>query len=109
MMSRNFSVRSMAVLIVFLAVITAPILPLSSAGANVASAGANSNVPKPYPARPSAAALKWADKELKRMSVDQKVGQLISVAVNATFLNQDSDAFGELKRQVEHNHVGGII
>ena len=53
--------------------------------------------------------MKWADKELKRMTVQEKIGQLISVAVNATFLNQDSDAFRELKRQVEQNHVGGII
>lgn len=43
------------------------------------------------------------------MSIEQKIGQLISVAVNATFLNQDSEAFRALKRQVEENHVGGII
>ncbi len=43
------------------------------------------------------------------MSLEEKVGQLISVAVNATFLNQDSDAFRAVKRQVEENHVGGII
>jgi len=108
MMSRNFSLRFLAVLMVFLAVITAPVMPLSSPGANVALA-ADSRAPKSYPARPSPAALKWADKELKRMTVEQKIGQLISVAVNATFLNQDSDAFRELKRQVEQNHVGGII
>ena len=108
MMLRNLSLRSLSVLIVFLALLAAPVLPLSSAGDNVALA-ADSRVRKAYPARPSAAALKWADKELKRMTVDQKIGQLISVAVNATFLNQDSDAFRELKRQVEQNHVGGII
>ena len=27
------------------------------------------------------------------MSFEEKIGQLISVGVNATFLNQDSDAF----------------
>jgi beta-glucosidase-like glycosyl hydrolase len=43
------------------------------------------------------------------MSLEQKVGQLISVGINATFLNQDSDAFRTLKRQVEENHIGGII
>lgn len=64
---------------------------------------------KPYPAQPSGDALKWADKELRRMSIDEKIGQLISIAVNATFLNQDSDAFRAVKRQVEENQVGGII
>jgi beta-N-acetylhexosaminidase len=64
---------------------------------------------KPFPREPSADALKWADKELRRMSIEQKIGQLISVGINATFLNQDSDAFRVLKRQVEENHIGGII
>src|SRR5437660_5676123 len=64
---------------------------------------------KPYSRQPSSQALKWADKELKRMSLDEKIGQLISVGINATFLNQDSAAFGALRHQVVDNHVGGII
>lgn len=64
---------------------------------------------KPFPRQPSRDALKWADRELRRMSLDEKIGQLICVAVNATFLNQDSDAFKALRHQVEDNHVGGII
>jgi beta-N-acetylhexosaminidase len=64
---------------------------------------------KPYSPRPSTAALKWADKELRKMSLDEKIGQLICAAVNATFLNQDSEAFKALRHQVVDNHVGGII
>ena len=64
---------------------------------------------KPYSWQPSKQALNWANSELRKMSLDQKVGQLVSVGVNATFLNQDSEAFQTLKRQVEVNHVGGII
>jgi beta-N-acetylhexosaminidase len=64
---------------------------------------------KPYKRQPSAEALQWADKELKRMSLDEKIGQLIAVGVNATFLNQDSEAFKSLRHQVVDNHVGGII
>jgi len=63
----------------------------------------------PYNREASSAALKWANKELSRMSLDEKIGQLISVGVNATFLNQDSDAFKNLKHQIEDNHIGGII
>jgi len=62
----------------------------------------------PYRPEPSPKALKWADKELKHMSIDEKIGQLISIAVNATFLNRDSDAFRALQHQVVDNHVGGI-
>ena len=62
-----------------------------------------------FKTEPSAAALKWANDELGRMSLEEKVGQLISVGINATFLNQDSDAFRVLKHHVEDNKVGGII
>ncbi|HEX8503528.1 MAG TPA: glycoside hydrolase family 3 N-terminal domain-containing protein [Pyrinomonadaceae bacterium] len=62
-----------------------------------------------YRQKPGADALKWADAELKKMTVEQKAGQLISVGVNARFLNQESPEFKELRRQVEQNHVGGII
>src|SRR5213080_86769 len=75
------------------------------AKANIAPA----NAPKPYSRRPSKDALAWADKQLKHMSLDEKIGQLISVGVNATFLNQDSEAFKALRHQVVDNHVGGII
>jgi beta-N-acetylhexosaminidase len=64
---------------------------------------------KPYSRRPSPEALVWADKQIKSMSLDEKIGQLICVAVNATFLNQDSDAFKALRHQVVENHAGGII
>ncbi len=43
------------------------------------------------------------------MSIEEKIGQLISIGVNASFLNQDSDAFRALKHQVEENHIGGIV
>ena len=66
-------------------------------------------VNKPYKRDPSSAALKWANEELRRMSLEEKIGQLISVGVNATFLNQDSDAFRTLKRHIEENKVGGVI
>jgi beta-N-acetylhexosaminidase len=58
---------------------------------------------------PSSAAWKWADKQLKKMSVDEKVGQLVHVGINARFVNQDSAFFQSLKRDVEENKIGGII
>ena len=65
--------------------------------------------PRPFKREPSSKALKWANDELRKMSLEEKVGQLISVGVNATFLNQDSDAYRTIKRQIEVNKVGGII
>jgi beta-N-acetylhexosaminidase len=43
------------------------------------------------------------------MSLAEKTGQLISIGINARFLNQESDEYKALRRQVEQNHVGGII
>ncbi|HEV2801312.1 MAG TPA: glycoside hydrolase family 3 N-terminal domain-containing protein [Pyrinomonadaceae bacterium] len=72
-------------------------------------AGAKLPVFKPYQRRASPEALRWADGELRRMTLEEKVGQLIAVGVNATFLSQESKAFKDLRRQVEQNHIGGII
>ena len=58
---------------------------------------------------PSKKAWKWADKQLKKMSVDEKVGQLIHVGINARFANQNSDFFKVLQRDVVENKIGGII
>src|SRR5262245_21618728 len=65
--------------------------------------------PRPYSRKPSTDAVKWADKELRRMSLEEKIGQLIAVGVNATFMNQDSEAFKALRHHVVDDHVGGII
>lgn len=61
-----------------------------------------------YSRRPSKDALKWANAELKKMSLDEKIGQLISIGINATFLNRESDAYKALAHQVAENHIGGI-
>jgi beta-N-acetylhexosaminidase len=88
------------------ALVVTPVVPWS---APAEARGTTTTDVKPYSAKPTKDALKWADKELRRMSLDEKIGQLICVAVNATFLNQDSDAFKALRHQIEDNHVGGII
>src|SRR6266853_4080435 len=77
-------------------------------GASVTRAA--SGIPhKAYSRHPSSAALKWANKELKKMSIDEKIGQLIAVGLNATYLNQDSAAFQDLRHQIVDNHIGGIV
>lgn len=107
--------RSLTCLIVLAALIVRPALSseLKLTGrpnSNLLLSRLDSAVkPKPYSPQASRDALKWADKELRRMSIEEKIGQLISVGINATFLNQDSDAYRALKHQVEDNHIGGII
>ena len=59
--------------------------------------------------RPSKKDYKRADKLLKKMSLDEKIGQLVHIGVNARFLNQDSRTFQKLRNQITQNKVGGIV
>ncbi|MBS1770976.1 MAG: glycoside hydrolase family 3 C-terminal domain-containing protein [Acidobacteria bacterium] len=58
---------------------------------------------------PSEKDRKRVDKLLKKMSVEEKVGQLIQIGVNAKFANRDSSFYKEIRRQIVDNKVGGII
>ena len=58
---------------------------------------------------PSAKAFKQADKQLKKMSVDEKIGQMVHIGINARYLNQDSAEYKELRRQIVENKLGGIV
>lgn len=58
--------------------------------------------------RPSEKAYKQADKQIKKMSLDERVGQLVHIGINAKFLNQESPEYKELLRQVVENKIGGI-
>ncbi|MEQ1921871.1 MAG: glycoside hydrolase family 3 N-terminal domain-containing protein [Pyrinomonadaceae bacterium] len=61
------------------------------------------------PLAPSKNAWAYADKLLKKMTIEEKVGQLIHIGINAKFANQDSEYFQSIKRDVVNNKVGGII
>ncbi len=59
--------------------------------------------------KPSAKSLKFAEKMVRKMTVEEKVGQLVHIGINAKFANQDSDYFKDLKRHITENKLGGII
>ncbi|MBV9216526.1 MAG: glycoside hydrolase family 3 C-terminal domain-containing protein [Acidobacteria bacterium] len=81
---------------------------LLALGAPVAAVRAQNGAPSGR-FEPSADSWKKADKLLKKMTIEEKVGQLIHIGVNAKFANQDSPYFKELQRQVVENKIGGII
>lgn len=58
---------------------------------------------------PSKKAWSHADKLLRKMSLEEKVGQLVHVGINAKFANRESPFFKDLERHVVENKVGGII
>src|SRR5687768_8686138 len=58
---------------------------------------------------PSKKSWDFAEKTVRKMSVDEKVGQLIHVGINARFANQESPFFQDLRRHVMDNKIGGVI
>jgi beta-N-acetylhexosaminidase len=52
---------------------------------------------------------KWANKTLARMSLEEKVGQMIAWRYNGRFFNRDSEAVRELVQLVAKEKIGGLI
>ncbi|MGB2886202.1 MAG: glycoside hydrolase family 3 N-terminal domain-containing protein [Candidatus Acidiferrales bacterium] len=57
----------------------------------------------------SSADEKWVEKTLSKMSVREKVGQLLMVYYFGQFTSTESVEYKELLRQVQENHIGGFI
>jgi len=55
-----------------------------------------------------ARAERWVEQTRAKMTVDEKIGQLIVPSFNASFLSTDTDRFDELTRLVREYHVGGF-
>ena len=51
---------------------------------------------------------KWAEKTLRKLSLEEKVGQLFMVWVRAQFLNQDSETYAQLRDDINRYHVGSF-
>ncbi len=51
---------------------------------------------------------KWVQATLKKMSVEEKVGQMLVSSFQTNFMSSDSEAFDELVRTVHEYKVGGF-
>src|SRR5437016_10612492 len=52
---------------------------------------------------------KWAQKTLKKLSVEERVGQLIMVRALAEFQNVESPAYTSLRDDIRKYHLGSVI
>ncbi|MGD9587992.1 MAG: glycoside hydrolase family 3 protein [Pyrinomonadaceae bacterium] len=84
---------------------------VASSQSSVATANPHSAVRIPQSQRLEPSKKSWdqAAKLVRKMTVDEKVGQLIHVGINARFANQQSAFFKDLQRHVVENKIGGII
>jgi beta-N-acetylhexosaminidase len=51
---------------------------------------------------------KWAEKTLRQLSPEEKVGQLFMIWVRAEFLNVESPEYLQLRDEIDKYHVGGF-
>ena len=51
---------------------------------------------------------KWVDSTLRKMSVEEKVGQMLVSSFQTSFMSSDSDEFDELVKAVHQYKVGGF-
>ena len=51
----------------------------------------------------------WVAKTLKKMTLEEKAGQMVTVRYPGTFVNLDSDSLGRLESLVRNRTIGGLI
>ena len=54
------------------------------------------------------AAARWVEQTLKKMTLDEKIGQLLVTSLNATFTSRDGEVFERLRHLVRDVKVGGV-
>lgn len=59
--------------------------------------------------RPSPDAEAWVKRTLARMSVEEKLGQLLMLPFHGEFISEQSAEYRELQRAIAHDHVGGFM
>jgi beta-N-acetylhexosaminidase len=64
---------------------------------------------KPGPLQTTADAQKWADKTLRKLSLEEKIGQMFMMRGRAEFLNVTSPDFLQLRDQIRRYHIGGVL
>jgi beta-N-acetylhexosaminidase len=62
----------------------------------------------PLPETLDKTAVQWVEATLKKMSLDDKVGQLIVSSLNSTYLSSDTEIYEALTQKVSKLRVGGF-
>jgi len=52
---------------------------------------------------------RWAQSTLKKLTLEEKIGQMIGLRYTGSFFNRDSEALSDLKRWIVEYHLGGLI
>src|ERR1035437_3167554 len=63
----------------------------------------------PGPIHLDKASRKWADKTLRKMSPEDKVGQLFAIWVRVQFLNDADPIFVQLRDNIRKYRIGSVV
>ena len=96
------------VAIIFLMAHTARTQSRSSA-AKLTAAEKKTAAPSKVASRLSPAASKWVDATIRKMTLDEKIGQLLFATYHGSFTATDSAAYAQMLHCVNDLHVGGFI
>ena len=55
------------------------------------------------------AARVWVESTLKKLTLEQAVGQMIFAAFNSTYMSSDSEEYDRLATLIHESHIGGVI
>jgi beta-glucosidase-like glycosyl hydrolase/CubicO group peptidase (beta-lactamase class C family) len=80
----------------------------SSAG-NPAAAEKKAGAPSKPARRPSPGASPWVEATLRKMTVDEKIGQVLFATYHGSFTSTDAAAYAQMLHCVNDLHVGGFI
>jgi beta-N-acetylhexosaminidase len=80
----------------------------SSSAKDASAAKKSAATPKSAP-KLSPAAAQWVESTLSKMTLDEKVGQVIFATYHGSFTATDAPAYADMMRDVEKLHVGGFI
>lgn len=87
--------------LILVALIAAFVLPVSGQAPSFAQASEGKPLDK--------AARQWVEATLKKLSLEQLVGQMVFAPFQSTYMSSDSDAYDELVRLIHESHIGGVI
>lgn len=62
----------------------------------------------PAPIRETANGNKWAEKTLRKLTLEEKVGQVFMIWCRASFLNMESPEYLQLRQAMQNYHVGSF-
>src|SRR5260370_4769840 len=81
---------------------------LALALSTAASCKGKDKYQRPGPIHLTSASEKWAEKTLRKLSLEEKVGQVFMIWCRASFLNVENPEYLELRADMQKYHVGSF-